>query len=120
MALDFMLKDLTWVLEGLVVFPGRMRENLGSGGGLAYSQSVLLALVDAGLARDDAYAIVQGAAAAAWDAGVPFRETVAADPRVQALVPEGELEALFDPARFLRNLDGVFERVEALTVSEDG
>jgi adenylosuccinate lyase len=119
MALDFMLKDLTWVLEGLVVFPPRMRENLGFGGGLAFSQSVLLALVDKGLSRDDAYQVVQGAAAAAWDSGIPFRETIAADPRVQALLSEGELQTLFDPERFLRNLGGVFERVEALTVRED-
>jgi adenylosuccinate lyase len=119
MALDFMLKDLTWVLEGLVVFPERMRENLDVGGGLAYSQAVLLALVGGGLARDDAYEIVQAAAAAAWDAGVPFRETISADPRVQAVVPEGRLEALFEPTRFLRNLDVVFDRLSKLTVSED-
>ena len=53
--LDFMLAQATTVLEGLKVFPERMRENLDAGGGLAYSQSVLLALVDAGLSRDDAY-----------------------------------------------------------------
>jgi adenylosuccinate lyase len=80
---------------------------------------VLLALVDKGLSRDDAYQVVQGAAAAAWDSGIPFRETIAADPRVQALLSEGELQTLFDPERFLRNLGGVFERVEALTVRED-
>ncbi len=89
MALDLMLKDLTWVLDGLVVFPERMRRNLEFGGGLAYSQTVLLALIDAGLSRDDAYEVVQGASAAAWDAGVPFRETIAADPRVQALITTG-------------------------------
>jgi adenylosuccinate lyase len=119
MALDFMLKDLAWVLEGLVVFPERMRENLDVGGGLAYSQAVLLALVGGGLSRDDAYQIVQAAAAAAWDAGVPFRETIAADPRVQALVPAEQLEALFEPARSLRNLDVVFDRLDKLTVSDD-
>ncbi len=117
-ALDFMLRDLAWVLEGLVVFPERMRENLEVGGGLAYSQSVLLALVDAGLGRDDAYEIVQGAAAAAWDAGVSFRETIEADPRVQALIPAEALAVLFDPARFLRNLDVVFDRLAKLPAGE--
>jgi adenylosuccinate lyase len=120
MALDFMLKDLTWVLDGLVVFPERMRENLDVGGGLAYSQAVLLALVGGGLSRDDAYRIVQVAAAAAWDAGMPFRETISADPRVRAVVPAEQLEALFEPTRFLRNLDVVFDRLSKLTVSEGG
>ena len=119
MALDFMLKDLAWVLGGLVVFPDRMRENLGFGGGLAFSQTVLLALVDRGMSRDDAYEVVQGAAAAAWDAGVSFRETLLADPRVQVLLPAEELAALFDPARFLRNLDVVFDRLAKLPVSEE-
>jgi hypothetical protein len=61
MALHFMLSEMTEVLEGLEVYPERMRENLQVGGGLAFSQNVLLALVDAGLPRDEAYAIVQGA-----------------------------------------------------------
>jgi adenylosuccinate lyase len=117
--LDFMLKDLTEVLEGLRVFPERMRENLDFGGGLAYSQTVLLALVDEGLSRDDAYEVVQGAAAAAWDAGVPFRETIEADPRVTATLGEREIEALFDPGRFLRNLDVVFDRLAKLAADED-
>ena len=74
--LAFMLRDMAWVMEGLVVFPDRMRENAMTLGGIAFSQSVLLALVDAGLARDDAYRIVQRAAAAAWDDGayVPRRD----------------------------------------------
>jgi adenylosuccinate lyase len=117
--LDFMLTDLTWVLDGLRVFPERMRENLDEGGGLAYSQTVLLALVGAGLSRDAAYGIVQGAAAAAWDAGVSFRGTIAADPRVTMLLTPPEIDALFDPSRFMRNLDVVFDRVAKLTVSED-
>jgi len=118
-ALDFMLKDLTDVLEGLRVFPGRMRENLDFGGGLAYSQTVLLALIDKGMSRDDAYAIVQSAAAAAWDAGVSFRDRIAADPRVVELLTSNEIDALFDPARFLRNLDEVFDRLAKLPMSED-
>ena len=118
MALDFILKDFTDVLEGLRVFPERMRENLDVGGGLAFSQTVLLALVDRGLSRDDAYRIVQSAAAEAWDRGSSFRERIAADPEVAGLVPRGELEELFDPSRFLRRLDGVFERLGRLSVSE--
>ena len=67
--LDFMLADMAWVMDGLVVFPERMAEHVMALGGIAFSQSVLLALVDAGSPRDDAYRIVQRAAAAAWDEG---------------------------------------------------
>ena len=115
MALDFMLKDLTWVLDELVVFPDRMRENLMVGGGLVFSQGVLLALVDSGLARDDAYRIVQAAAAGAWDEGGNFKEAVRTGAGDR--IPADDFEALFDPARSLQNLGGVFERVEQLEVS---
>lgn len=115
MALDFMLADFTWVLEGLIVFPERMRENLGVGGGLVFSQSVLLALVDSGLARDEAYRIVQEAAMNVWDAGGDFRTNIeaAAGDRLDAAA----LDALFDPTAFLHNLDGVFDRVAAIPVT---
>ena len=119
MALDFMLADLAEVLEGLRVYPERMRENLDAGGGLAYSQGVLLALVDAGLSRDDAYRVVQEAAAAAWDGGADFRAVLGDRPDVAERLSADELEALFDPARYLRNLDVVFDRLVKLPVSED-
>jgi adenylosuccinate lyase len=119
LALDFMLHDLTWVLEGLLVFPQRMRENLEFGGGLAYSQTVLLALVDRGRSRDEAYAIVQRAAADAWDRSASFRETIANDPNVTAVLGPEELATLFDPSRFLANLDVVFDRLSKLPVVED-
>jgi adenylosuccinate lyase len=113
-ALDFMLAEAVEVLEGLQVFPERMRANLEVGGGLAYSQNVLLALVDAGLERDAAYAIVQAVAARAWDEGAGFREELAADPEVTGRV---DLGPLFDPARALRNLDVVFDRLEKIEVT---
>ncbi len=114
--LAFMLGDLAQVVDGLVVFPDRMRENLDANGGIAYSQSVLLALVDAGLSRDDAYRIVQRAAAAAWDDGAGFRDAVTADPQVRAALDDAALTELFDPTRFLRNLGPMFERLEKLPV----
>jgi adenylosuccinate lyase len=114
--LAFMLDDLTRVVDGLVVFPGRMLENLGSHGGIAFSQQVLLALVEAGLPRDDAYRIVQRAAAAAWDEGASFRDRIEADPDVRARLDGAALAELFDPARSLRNLGPVFERLEKLPV----
>jgi adenylosuccinate lyase len=118
-ALDFMLAELTEVLEGLEVFPERMRENLNAGGGLAYSQGVLLALVERGMPRDEAYRVVQAAAAKAWDEGKDFRAELAADPDVAPLLSAADLDALFDPERYLRNLDVVFDRLAKLTVGEE-
>ena len=114
--LAFMLRDVTWVLDGLRVFPDRMRENLDVGGGVVYSQSVLLALVGAGMSRDEAYALVQAAAAAAWDEGASFRAVLDADERVGGVLDRAGLDALFDPGRYLANLDGVFEKLEKLPV----
>jgi adenylosuccinate lyase len=117
MALHFMLAEMTEVLDGLVIYRERMRENLQVGGGLAFSQNVLLALVDAGLPRDEAYAIVQDAAATAWDDDASFRDLVASDPRVRERLGEPFAE-LFDPAAALRNLDVVFDRLEKVEVRQ--
>ncbi|MGZ8607710.1 MAG: adenylosuccinate lyase [Actinomycetota bacterium] len=111
-ALDFMLAELAEILDGLLVFPDRMRENLDVGGGLAFSQNVLLALVDAGMSREDAYELVQAAAARAWDGGGSFRELVSATPEVRERLAPGLVDELFDPARALRKLDVVFDRLE--------
>jgi adenylosuccinate lyase len=114
--LAFMLRELTGVLDGLRIFPDRMRENLDVGGGVVYSQSVLLALIDAGLARDEAYTLVQSAAARAWDESANFREALEANPEVGRRLDRSGLDALFDPARYLANLGGVFEKLEKLPV----
>ena len=115
MLLDFLLAELTEILEGLRIDPERMRANLDVGGGLAYSQNVLLALVGAGMDRDDAYEVAQRAAARAWDDGASFRDQLGSDPEVTSRV---DLEGLFDPANALRNLDVVFDRLEKIAVEE--
>jgi adenylosuccinate lyase len=114
--IDFMLVETTKVLQGLVVFPDRMRRNLDADGGLAFSQGVMLALVDRGLSRDDAYRIVQRASAAAWDEGADFRSELGTSPEVRELLSADELNELFEPERYLRNLGGVFERLEKVPV----
>ncbi len=112
--LDYLLDLAAKVVEGLVVFPERMRENLERGGGLVFSQPVLLALIDKGLGREEAYRIVQGAAAAAADGRGSFRERLAAEPPVRERLSEDELAALFEPR--LQHLDAVFARLEKLEV----
>jgi adenylosuccinate lyase len=113
--LDYMLHLATTVLEGMSVFPDRMRENLEASGGLVYSQPVLLALIDGGLPRDEAYAIVQSAAAAAWDREADFRVELLSDQRVRGVLFEEDLAAIFEPR--LEHLDAVFARLEKLELS---
>jgi adenylosuccinate lyase len=109
----YMLRTTARILRGLDVDKDRMLENLNSGGGIVFSGRVLLALVESGMARDDAYRVVQDAAMQAWDGEGGFRELLEADDDVRERL-DGKLDALFDPAYALRNLGVVFGRVEEL------
>ena len=111
LALDYMLDRFAWLAEGLVVLPERMRSNLEASHGLFFSQRVLLALVESGLPRDDAYRLVQEHAMRAWDEGLDFRMLVEADERVAGRI---DLAAVFDVNAFTRHADVVFERLESL------
>jgi adenylosuccinate lyase len=117
--LDFMLDEATRVVEGLEVFPDRMLDHVMAHGGIAFSQAVLLALVEAGWDRDRAYRVVQSAATAAWDRDESFRDALASDPAVRDSLSPEETKQLFDPAWFLRNLGGVFDRLEKLPVDQE-
>lgn len=106
----YVMKRLRRLLEGLVVFPDRMRANLDASHGLVFSQPVLLALVQAGATRDDAYRIVQRNAMKAWDEGRDFRSLLEADPDVDDAV----LDDAFDLRRSLRNLSGVLDALDSI------
>ncbi|MDP9341616.1 MAG: adenylosuccinate lyase [Actinomycetota bacterium] len=114
---DYMLFLFTGVMEGLRVFPDRMRRNIEATGGASLSQGVMLALVERGLSREEAYAAVQRAAAAAWDEHADFRAELLGQAPVAELLPAAELDALLDPAAAVGNLDAVFDRLEKLEVS---
>jgi len=114
LALDYMLATARRLLEGLVVHTDRLEAVLWSSGGLVFSQRVLLGLVDAGLTREDAYALVQRNAMRAWETGTPLRDLLAADADVSSRLDADALDGLFDPAWYLRHVDVVMERVEAL------
>jgi adenylosuccinate lyase len=110
--LDYMLNRFTNVMEGLVVYPENMRANMDVFGGVIFSQSVMLKLIDKGLLREDAYKIVQDNAMAAWNkTGGDFRANLLADERVSKHLSEAEVVACFDPAAYLKNIDHVFKRV---------
>jgi adenylosuccinate lyase len=117
LAVDYMLDRFTWLLEGLVVHAERMRENVELGRGLHFSQRLLLALVESGLARDDAYRRVQRHATRAWNEGTGLEELVRADPEVAARV---DLDAVFDPAAYTRHVDTIFDRLRSLTAAREG
>ena len=97
----YVLRRLRRLLDGLVVRPDRMLANLEASYGLVFSQPVLLALVQSGLSRDDAYRIVQRNAMKAWDEGLDFRTLLEADPEVD----DASLDDAFDLQRSLRHLD---------------
>jgi adenylosuccinate lyase len=109
--LDYLLAQTTRILEDLIVYPDRMRENLDRSHGLVYSQRVLLALAEAGLPRQAAYEAVQRAAMRAWSERRPFLGCLLEDGQVTARVPARALEAAFDPAWYLRHVDTVFRRL---------
>ena len=112
--LDYALERARWLVAGLRVFPERMRANLEASGGLAGSSAALLALVDAGWTREDAYAAVQRAAMAAWEGKGGFRDLLLAEPGVAEALGERDLDAALDPARFVAGAGPVFERLEAM------
>jgi adenylosuccinate lyase len=115
-ALDFALARLTGMVEKLTVYPARMQANLDALGGVVHSQKVLLALTQAGMSREDAYAAVQRAAMATWQAlGSPgardFRTNLLADAEVAARLSPAALDAAMDPARDFSHVDTIFRRV---------
>ncbi|MBN1270194.1 MAG: adenylosuccinate lyase [Kiritimatiellae bacterium] len=109
--LDYMLVKLTGLVKNLRVFPMRMKENLALTHGLIHSQQVLLALTDAGLARDKAYRIVQRHAMKSWDTGAPFKDLVAGDRQVKELIPPRQLERLFELKPHFRHVNRTFRAV---------
>ncbi len=109
--LDFALARLAGVIDRLVVYPERMRKNLDSLGGLVHSQRVLLALVDAGLSREAAYAIVQRNAMKAWESGADFANALLADKDVTAALDASAVRAIFDLGYHTKHVDTIFRRV---------
>jgi len=116
LALDYMLDRFAWLVEGLVVRPERMRRNLDASHGLFFSQRVMLALVESGLTRDEAYRLTQRHAMRAWDEETDFEALVRADPEIARRV---DLDAVFDLAAYTRHVDTVFERLRALERREE-
>jgi adenylosuccinate lyase len=117
MALDYILDLFTGVMRDLRVFPKRMMENIESTRGLVFSQRVMLALVEKGMAREEAYRIAQRHSATTWEQNADFRDLVRRDAAVQSKMPADEIAALFDYGYYTRHVDALFARV-GLTAKE--
>jgi adenylosuccinate lyase len=109
LALDYMLDRFSWLVEGLVVYPERMRRNLESSHGLYFSQRLLLALVESGLERADAYRLVQRNAMRSWEDEEDFRQLVRGDPDIHV-----NLDAVFDDSAYTKQVDAIFDRLHDL------
>jgi adenylosuccinate lyase len=116
LAVDYMLDRFSWLIDGLVVREQRMQRNLEASHYLFFSQRVLLALVESGLARDDAYRLVQRNAMRAWDEELDFRELVRGDDEIARRI---DADQVFDLSAYTRHVDTVFHRLQSLAPRED-
>jgi len=108
--LDYMLYKFTNVMENLIVYPENMKKNLEKTHGLIFSQRVLLALVDHGLTREKAYALVQRNAMQTWNTGADFRQLLLDDAEVMDILSEKEINELFDFGYHLKHVDDIYKR----------
>ena len=110
-ALNYMLNRFANIVQNLTVFPENMKKNMERTFGLIYSQRVLLAFIDIGMAREEAYDTVQPKAMEAWEKQVPFRSLVEAEERITSRLTKEEIDDCFDYTYHLKNVDMIFERV---------
>ncbi|WP_066367122.1 adenylosuccinate lyase [Neobacillus fumarioli] len=110
-ALNYMLNRFGNIIKNLTVFPENMKRNMDRTLGLIYSQRVLLALIDKGLSREEAYDTVQPKAMEAWEKQVPFRGLIEADAKITSLLSPAEIADCFDYNYHLKHVDTIFERL---------
>jgi adenylosuccinate lyase len=110
-ALNYMLNRFTNIVKNLKVFPENMKKNMDRTLGLIYSQRVLLALIDAGMTREEAYDLVQPKAMEAWEKQVPFRSLIEADERITSRLTKEQIDDCFDYRYHLKHVDTIFERL---------
>ncbi len=110
-ALDYILHKATSLIDGLVVYPERMLENLKATRGLIFSGQLLLVLTNRGVSREEAYEWVQRNAMKVWDEGRDFRELIKADLEINAHLSAADIERVFSLEYYLRNVGAVYERV---------
>lgn len=110
-ALDYILNKTIWLIEGLRIYPDRMKQNIESSGGLIYSQKLLLALVEKGISREDAYRIIQRNAMKVWEGGGNLKELISTDAEVMKTLDAKTIIDVFNPESFVRNVGHIFKRI---------
>lgn len=115
---DYMLHQMNRIIYGLHIYPDNMQRNLEKSGGLVYSQNVLLALVEKGLSREEAYDLVQKYAMQSWEKGLSFKQLLEGDQQVSSRLNTAELSTCFDPKHNLRHVPGIFQRLGIETEPE--
>ncbi len=108
---DYMLDRLKGILDGLHVYPKRMKKNIDMSYGLYNSQRVMIALIKNGLTREDAYGIVQRDAMKSWKEGIEFKKLLLKDKEVRKYLTAEEIGNIFDLEYYLRNVDYIYKRV---------
>jgi adenylosuccinate lyase len=119
LALDYMLDRFIWIVDGLVVYPERMERNLWASHGLFFSHRLLLALIESGVERNEAYRLVQVEAMRAWEEELDFRELVRAQPEIALHLDQPALDNVFDLAATIAHIDTVFDRLRRLVPKEE-
>ena len=109
--LDYMLQKIHWIIENLVVYPEKMKENLEKSRGLIFSQRVLLALMEKGVSRTESYDLVQHGASRVWETNLNFKDVLTNDNQVKKYLSTAEIENCFDQNYYLRHVDRIFRRV---------
>jgi adenylosuccinate lyase len=112
---DYMLRRITRIIEKLHVYPKKMKENMSKSYGLYASQRVLLALIDKGLTRENAYDLVQKNAMTSWRKGIDFKRLLLKDREVRQLLTSGEINSIFETGYYLKHIDYIFKRVFSST-----
>lgn len=112
--IDYMLQKMTYIIDNLVVYPGRMKRNIEKSQGLTFSQRLLLTLIDKGLTREKAYQVVQTAAMKARSTGKHLKELILADREARKRLSEKEINQVFDIEYYLRNIETIFKRLGLL------
>ncbi|MCK4448615.1 MAG: adenylosuccinate lyase, partial [Candidatus Marinimicrobia bacterium] len=110
--IDFILYEISRVLENLIVYPDNMLRNLERTKGLIFSQVVLLALIEKGLSREEAYKIVQRNGMEAWNSDASFKDLLISDKNLHQYLTSDEIEQLFDLKEVLERIDGIFKRAK--------